>query len=50
MRGAGKAHDVLNVPETASEQQIRKAYMDLALKNHPDRGGDTEKFKAIQNA
>ncbi len=50
MRGGGKAHDLLKVSENATEQEIRKAYMDLALQHHPDRGGDTETFQSIQNA
>ena len=30
--------------------QIRKAYRKLAVKNHPDKGGDEAKFKEIQQA
>jgi DnaJ homolog subfamily A member 2 len=26
---------------------IKKAYRKLAIKNHPDKGGDPEKFKEI---
>ena len=29
---------------------IKKAYRKLAIKNHPDKGGDPEKFKEIQKA
>ena len=38
----------LNKNATASE--IKKSYRQLALKHHPDRGGDPEKFKKIQAA
>lgn len=29
---------------------IRKAYRKLALKHHPDKGGEVEKFQKLQNA
>ena len=29
---------------------IKKAYRKLAIKNHPDKGGDPEKFKEIQKS
>jgi DnaJ family protein A protein 2 len=28
-------------------EDIKKAYRKLAIKNHPDKGGDPEKFKEI---
>ena len=31
-------------------EDIKKAYRKLAIKNHPDKGGDPEKFKEIQKA
>ena len=40
----------LGVEREASTEEIRRAYKDLARVNHPDRGGDAEKFKAIQEA
>ena len=34
----------------ASDQEIKKAYRKKALKEHPDKGGDIEKFKEITKA
>ena len=38
-----KLYAVLGVPKDAEESEIRKAYKKLALKNHPDKGGDPDK-------
>lgn len=45
-----KLYQVLGVAKDADESEIRKAYKKLALKNHPDKGGDVEKFKEISAA
>ena len=45
-----KYYNLLGVDKKASEQEIRKAYRKLALKEHPDKGGDPEKFKNITAA
>ncbi|MHB1955636.1 MAG: DnaJ domain-containing protein [Sulfobacillus sp.] len=36
--------------ENVSQADIKKAYRRLALKHHPDQGGDEEKFKEITQA
>lgn len=41
---------VLGVSEKATEHEIKTAYKKLAVQHHPDKGGDEEKFKQINNA
>ena len=41
---------VLGVARDANEGDISKAYKGLARSHHPDKGGDVEKFKQIQQA
>lgn len=44
-------YSVLDVPKTATPDEIKKAYRKLAMKYHPDRnGGDETQFKKIQEA
>jgi curved DNA-binding protein len=43
-------YDILGVSEDASNEQIKKAFKDIAKKEHPDRGGDESKFKEANEA
>jgi curved DNA-binding protein len=43
-------YQTLGVGETASPDEIKKAYRTLANKHHPDKGGDQAKFKDISVA
>ncbi|KAK1354522.1 dnaJ protein-like [Heracleum sosnowskyi] len=45
-----KYYDVLGVSKNASQDDLKKAYRKAAIKNHPDKGGDPEKFKEISQA
>tara|TARA_A100001037_G_scaffold290408_1_gene303211 strand:+ start:7997 stop:8824 length:828 start_codon:yes stop_codon:yes gene_type:complete len=43
-------YDILGVNKSASDSEIKKAYRKLAMKHHPDKNGDEEKFKQISEA
>jgi len=43
-------YQILNVNKNASQEEIKKAYRSLAMKHHPDRGGDQTLFKDISVA
>jgi hypothetical protein len=43
-------HAVLHLMPTAPPVLVKAAYKALAFKYHPDRGGDVETFKQIQEA
>ncbi|MBC7073876.1 molecular chaperone DnaJ [Candidatus Parcubacteria bacterium] len=43
-------YKILGVSPNASPEEIRQAYYRLAHKYHPDKGGDPEKFKEINEA
>ena len=43
-------YKILEVNKQSSFEEIKKSYKKLAVKNHPDKGGDPEKFKNISQA
>ena len=43
-------YKILGVSKTADEGEIKKAYRKAAVKHHPDKGGDPEKFKELSAA
>mmetsp|Transcript_138165 Transcript_138165/g.240346 ORF Transcript_138165/g.240346 Transcript_138165/m.240346 type:complete len:511 (+) Transcript_138165:55-1587(+) len=45
-----KFYKLLEVDKQASDAEIKKAYRKLAVKHHPDKGGDPEKFKEVTRA
>lgn len=45
-----KFYTILGVEKNASTDEIKKAFRKKALKEHPDKGGDPEKFKELSQA
>lgn len=45
-----KLYETLEISRDADPKEIKKAYKRLSRVHHPDRGGDAEKFKEINEA
>ena len=43
-------YGLLDVDKSADDNTLKKAYRKLAVKHHPDKGGDEQKFKDISEA
>ena len=43
-------YETLGVDKAADQATIKKAFRDLSMEHHPDKGGDAEKFKEINEA
>ncbi|XP_061356860.1 dnaJ protein homolog ANJ1-like isoform X2 [Gastrolobium bilobum] len=47
---SSRYYEILGISNNASQEDVKKAYKKLAIKAHPDKGGDPEKFKEIGEA
>ena len=45
-----QALDMLELDSSATDKEVKRAWRRLAMKHHPDRGGDEEQIKALNHA
>ena len=43
-------YHILGIAKTSSQEEVKQSYKKLILEHHPDKGGDVEQFKKIQEA
>eukprot|EP00890_Picochlorum_soloecismus_P003206 jgi/Picsp_1/3887/NSC_01399-R1_trans-2-enoyl- mitochondrial len=49
-QGGVNLYELLDVSKHAETKEIRRAFRNSVTKEHPDKGGDPEKFKLLQQA
>lgn len=42
--------DILNISKNSSMEEVKKAFREQAMRTHPDRGGNMEDFKMVNEA
>ena len=47
---AKSPYEILGVSKNSTKEDIKKMYRKLAMKHHPDKGGNPEQFQEINNA
>ncbi|KAF0706099.1 Aste57867_6821 [Aphanomyces stellatus] len=51
MSNDGKCwYEILGLPQLADADAVKKAFRQMSLKHHPDKGGDVDKFHELQQA
>jgi len=43
-------YNLLGIEKSASQADVKKAYRKMAIKHHPDKGGDPDMFKKVSRA
>src|SRR3972149_9810689 len=43
-------YKILGIGKTATKEEVKKAFRELAHKHHPDKGGDAARFKEANEA
>ena len=43
-------YKIINIGRQHSEEELKRAYVKLAMKTHPDRGGDEKQFQIVSTA
>ena len=49
-KGLDENYSVLGLKRSASQEDIKQAFREKALRTHPDKGGDEEEFKKVREA